>query len=222
MKPERLILRPYLTMSGYDFLQHIFSNDADAMSAIKNLDLLLDYLTCKYKRSDIGVDGKTLDITVSIDDGEALFCNDKTNYKYYLFPIMRSEAYRRLNKLQECLVDNEKILKLSLDIDMVYNIINHEYLTHDMVSITINDTSIPKYKKILIYTARKVWKRIRYKFQSIYPMYYPMYDFHKPVYNLSKYRLNPDIKFYSQTVEYFLINRYNENKTKNENSRKQL
>lgn len=212
MKQERLILEPYRTFSGYDFLQHIFDNDGDAMHANRNLDLLLDYLSFKHKRSDIGVDGKTISIKISFDNDEAMFRNDAVNHKYYLFPITRREAIRRLYTLQEYMNDNEKTLKLSLDVNIKFDI-DAGYEIDDRVAISINDTSIPQYKRFIIKQFQKTQKWYKYKFQNIfYTYYYHNYDFHKPT-TLSEYQLSHRIKINGETVEYLDINTYSINKT---------
>lgn len=206
MKQEKLILEPCHTFSGYDFLKLIFDRDGDAMHACRNLDLLLDYLTYKYKRSDIGIDGKTMAVSVSFDNDEAMFYKDPVYHKYYLFPIPRREAIRRLYTLQEYMKDNEKTLRLSLDINVNFRI-DSEYEIDDYVSITINDTSIPNYMRELVKSFRKVWRNIRLKFQNIFPMNYHNYDFHKPT-PLSEYQISHRIKVDGETVEYLDIDTY--------------
>lgn len=210
MKQKRLILEPYRTINGYDFLKHIFDNDGDAMHANRNLELLLDYLTCNYKRSDIGVDGKTMDICVYFDYEEAMFRNDAVNHKYYLFPITRREAIRRIYTLQEYMKDNEKILKLSLEVNIKFDI-DAKYEIDDRLAIKINDTSIPKCKRIFIKLFRTVWRKTRLKFQNVFPVYYHNYDFHKPT-PLSEYQLSHRIKINGETVEYLDIDTYHINK----------
>lgn len=206
MKTERLILEPYRTLQGYYFLKHIFDNDCDAMHANRNLDLLLDYLASTYKRSDIGVDGKTLSVSISFDNDEAMFSNDEVNYKHYAFPIPRREAIRRLYTLQKYMKDNEKILQLSIDINIKFDI-DAGYEIDDWLAITINDISIPKYKRVLTKVFRKTCKSIRVTFQGVFPIRYHYSHFHKST-PLSEYQLSHRIEVNGQTVNYMDIDTY--------------
>ncbi len=106
--------------------------------------------------------------------------------------------------------DNEKILKLSLEVNIKFDI-DAKYEIDDRLAIKINDTSIPKCKRIFIKLFRTVWRKIRLKFQNVFPVYYHNYDFHKPT-PLSEYQLSHRIKINGETVEYLDIDTYHINK----------
>ena len=170
MKPEKLILEPYRTFGGYDILKHLFTSDEYHLHPNDNFELLLSYLKSKYKRTDIGVDGRSFGVQVSFDNGEAMFNCDDVNHKYYLFPIRRREGIRRLRSLEEYM--NNQPIGISMNID-INEEIDAGWKTCDYVGFTIHDRTIPKYKRAFLH----LYKNIPWILNRILPKSYHLYKY---------------------------------------------
>ncbi len=147
MNPEQIVPKPYYSFGGYNFFKHMFAEDA--VDVDKNLDLFLVYLkNICFRRKDI--DGKVLSAGVCFDDNEVLFLSDakKYQYKYYLFPITRLDAYARLHQLSDML--NEKIDEFKFTIEYEpRRAFSDKYDNSEAVRLIIRDESIPNWKRNL-------------------------------------------------------------------------
>ena len=146
MKQQQLILEPCDNFGGYVFLKFMFAEDAT--DYFNNFDLLITYLSDTYNRKDMGKKGKTIAVKVSSDNDEVLFIDDNTACKYYLFPINRSEAIKRLNEVADFIDDIKGDLELSMHIKIKTRYDDKNDMD-DAIIITIRDIPVPRYKKML-------------------------------------------------------------------------
>lgn len=130
---QQLILEPSDQLGGNNYLKYLF--EKDATNYLENFDLLIDYLISTYNRKDINKKGKTLAVCISSYKSATLFVDDNPISEYYLFPVKRTEAIKRLNELSEYIEINT-LLDCENEID-------------DAITITIKDAPIARYKKML-------------------------------------------------------------------------
>lgn len=147
MNPEQVAPTPYYSFQGYNFFKHIFAEDTADVD--KNFELFLIYLcSTRNKRKDL--DGMVIWISAHFDNDEVLFKDDaeKHQYKYYLFPIRRIDAYLRLHQLTFMIHEQMDEYQLSVKYEP-RKPFSDKYDIDEAVRIIIRDESIPNWKRKL-------------------------------------------------------------------------
>ena len=143
---QQLILEPSDQFGGYYYLKYLF--EKDATNYLENFDLLIDYLISTYNRKDINKKGKTLAVCISSYKSATLFVDDNSISEYYLFPVKRTEAIKRLNELSEYIDKIKADLELSMHIE-INTLLDCKNEIDDAITITLKDAPIARYKKML-------------------------------------------------------------------------
>ena len=146
MKQQQLILEPCDHFGGYNLLKFMFAENAT--DYFENFDLLIAYLSYTHKRKDINKKGKTMSVDVSSYKRAILFVDDNSTSEYYLFPINRTEAIRRLNELSNYIDEIKVDLELSMHFEM-NTFFDGKNEIDEAITITIKDAPIARYKKAL-------------------------------------------------------------------------
>ena len=145
MSTEQVFPLPNDCIGGYVFFKHIFTEEIPEDE--DNFELFLSYVrqNCK-RRKDI--DGMVISTGVYFDDNQVLFkCEAKMyEYKYYLFPIRRIDAYLVLHRLAFMIHEHRDEYQLSVTYEP-RRPFSDRYDIEESVRITIKDESIPEWKR---------------------------------------------------------------------------
>lgn len=178
MNPEQVTPTPYYAFQGYNFFKHIFAEDTADVD--ENFDLLLSYLCniCNRRRD---LDGMVIWVSAHFDNNEVLFKDDaeKHQYKYYLFPIRRIDAYLRLHQLTFMIHEHIDEYKLSVKYEP-RKPFSDKYDIDEAVRIIIRDESIHNWKRKL----KMALNSFKYKCISLVNKVLPMH------FRITRYRRN--------------------------------
>lgn len=147
MNPEQVFPSPNDCIGGYVFFKHIFSEEIPDDE--DNFELFLSYVrqNCKRRKD---MDGMVISTGVFFDDNQVLFkCEAKMyEYKYYLFPIRRIDAYLVLHRLAFMIHEHRDEYQLSVTYEP-RRPFSDRYDIEESVRITIRDESIPNWRRKL-------------------------------------------------------------------------
>jgi hypothetical protein len=167
MSPVQITPKPYYSIGDYAFFKQIF--DENPTDDDDNFELFLKYINkiCK-RRKDI--DGLILSTGVYFDDSVVLFkCEaEMYQFKYYLFPIRRIDAYLIMNRLAFMIHEHMDEYKLSVKYEP-RKPFSDKYDNDESVRITIRDESIPNWKRKLKSTLSKTRSKSIYFINNVLP-----------------------------------------------------